>query len=114
MDLRRWAPPQLDDDRLAESASVVRAEILRRLEDLWGALAPWLEGAEDPDGVLRRPDPRLVTAALACLKQLHQLYRLDQPRPAGDKTPPASGEILARVMRELGELEARTARARGA
>lgn len=108
MDLRKWAPPELDDDKLAATAGVVRAELLRRLERTWSALEPWLEQKEDADGIVIRPDPRLVTAGLTCLRQLHQLYRLDQPRPTVDKAPPATGEILARVMKELGDLEARS------
>ena len=108
MDLSRWAPPQLDEEILAEQAPVIRAEILRRLEGLWTALGPWVDGREDQDGVISRPDARLVTAALTCLRQLQQLARLDQPRPSADKAPAVAGDVLAKVMAELGELEART------
>ena len=107
MDLARWVAPRLDDDTMAETAAVVRAELLRRLETLWGALSPWLDPAPDPDGVVVRPDPRLVTAALTCLRQLHQLYRLDQPRPAAQHAGDEPGEVLAKVLAELGDLEAR-------
>ena len=108
MDLRRWAPPQLDEEILADTAPTVRAEVLRRLETLWKALGPWVDPKEDADGILTRPDPRLVTAALTCLRALERLYRLDAPRPSADKPPTVAGDILAKVMTELSELEART------
>ena len=107
MDLTSWAPPRLDEEKLAETAPVVRAEILHRLETLWKALQPWIDGREDTDGIVARPDPRLVASALTCLKQLSNLTRLDQPRPGSDETKPVPAEILAKVVKELEALEAR-------
>lgn len=113
VDLVWQGAPRLDEEKLAEMAPMIRAEVLRRLENLWKAMEPWVDGRPGPDGVLDRPDPRLVAAGLTALRQLSQLARLDQPAKQADERKQAGPELLERVRRELGELEARTAQASG-
>jgi hypothetical protein len=48
MDLRKWAPPQLDEEILAEQPRSSGRDPAR-LEGLWTALGPWWTGGR-PDG----------------------------------------------------------------
>jgi hypothetical protein len=101
--------PRLDEEAIAEHAPVVRAEVFRRLESLWTALKPHIDGSPDEDGIVRRPDPRLVDSGIRILSQLQKLYRLDSPGKAADEAGEAvPGEVLAQVCRALADLEART------
>jgi hypothetical protein len=99
--------PSLDEDMLAEVAPYVRAEVFRRLERLWNALEPYVDGSKGEDGVVRRPDPRLMDAAVRVLWQLGRLARLDAPSRKPDEIPAAGPDVLEVVARSLAELEAR-------
>lgn len=97
----RFHLPQLDDAKVQEDAPTIRAELVRRLEYLWGVLQPYMEPSED-----RRPDPRYVEAGIRVLDRLMRLYRLDAP---GMKVQSevAGFDLVAEVERGLRELEQR-------
>ena len=97
----------LDEERLAEVAPYIRAEVFRRLEGLWSALEPHVDGSRGEDGEVRRPDPRLMDTAVRVLAQLHRLSRLDAPNRKSDEIQAAGPDALEVVARSLAELEAR-------
>lgn len=107
MNIQAWQVPTIDEEGLAQQAPVVRAEILRRLELLWTALAPHISGLPDPDGIVYRPDPRLVDAGLRVLRHLSVLYRLEAPRPSTPPIQATTTEDLVQVTAQLEVLEAR-------
>jgi hypothetical protein len=108
MDLVPATAPRLDEEIIAREAPVVRAEIWRRYEELWKMLQPFIDGGVDEDGLVRRPDPRLVDSALRVLADLRKVWRLDVPsRPDPEKAAQLPAEVLAKVEAQLAELEAR-------
>ena len=108
MELVPASQPRLDEEMIAENAPIIRAEVFRRYQEIWDALKPYVDGSSDEDGVVRRPDPRLVDSAIRVLAQLQKLWRLDTPsKPDPELSAQVPGEILAKVEAQLAELERR-------
>lgn len=91
------------DEEISDSAPLVRALMVERLEMIWSVCEPQITGA------LSKPDPRFIEAGIRVLDRLARLYRLDQPVPGGDGEP---SELIANadlVLTGLAELEQRVA-----
>lgn len=77
----------IDEEQVAESAPMVRALIVQRLEQVWRACDPHINPSkEDLDNGFRR-DPRYIEAGLRVLDRLAAIYlRLPRgnPDPIGD------------------------------
>lgn len=93
----------IGDEQVAESAPMVRALVVQRLEQMWTCVQPHVDGSAG------KPDPRFLEAGIRITDRLIRLYRLDQPVPhqdagEGDRIP-----MVDLVTRGLAELEARLA-----
>jgi hypothetical protein len=89
------------DDQISESAPLVRALVVERLEKIWRTCEPWITG------VGGKPDPRFIEAGIRVCDRLSKLYRLDAPQPGSDQP---DGDLVPKaelVIRGLAELEAR-------
>lgn len=91
------------DEEIHDSAPLVRALMVERLEMIWSVCEPQITGA------LSKPDPRFIEAGIRVLDRLARLYRLDQPVPGSDQP---SGDLIEHselVLAGLAELEQRVA-----
>lgn len=89
------------DEQVAESAPLVRALVVQRLEKIWSTCEPHITGTGG------KPDPRFVEAGIRVLDRLSRLYRLDLPVP-GSEQP--DGDLIPKaelVLAGLQELESR-------
>lgn len=76
----------IDEEQVSQSAPLVRALLVQRLEMMWRAVEPHIN-PEDDD---RRPDPRYLEAGIRVTDRLAKLYRLDHPQP-GANAPELEG-----------------------
>lgn len=108
MDMDRMKLPRIDDAKLNDDAPAIRAEVLRRLEQIWAAVSPKITPptAAGWDEEPPRLDPRFVDAGIRVLDRLMRLYRLDAPGVAAPE-PLSTQDAGERVARELLELERR-------
>ena len=93
----------IGDEQVADSAPLVRALVVQRLEQIWSTCEPHVTGAHG------KPDPRFVEAGIRVLDRLAKLYRLDLPVPGSDQS---SGDLIPvadLVSKGLLELETRMA-----
>lgn len=65
------------EEDLATNQAVVRATVFARLEQIWQACEPYINGE------LGKPDPRYLEAGIRTCDRLSKLYRLDAPQPSG-------------------------------
>jgi hypothetical protein len=87
----------IGEEELHDSAPLVRALVVQRLELLWRNVEPHV------DGSLSKPDPRFIEAGIRLLDRLNRLYRLDDPATGRDEVV---GELVPTSQLVLGELEA--------
>jgi hypothetical protein len=95
------APRGIADEQIHDSAPLVRALLVERLEQIWSTVVPHVTGE------VGKPDPRFIEAGIRVLDRLARLYRLDQPVPGAEQP---QGELVDRadlVLSGLKELEAR-------
>jgi hypothetical protein len=89
----------IGEEHLATSAPLVRALVVQRLETMWRACEPHIDGSAG------RPDPRYIEAGIRVTDRLSRLYRLDQPQPSGndddDTLAVDRRELAARALAEL-------------
>lgn len=99
-------PIEITDQHLRDNQARMRALVIQRLEQIWQACLPHVDGTLADEG--GRVDPRMVKIALDVSDRLHRLYRLDAP--AGEEKPePAALEAKDRlaVVESLRALEER-------
>lgn len=101
MEVQGWNPPSLGDEELSAQAPMVRAELVKRLEQIWKTCSPHI------DGSLPRPDPRYIEAGLRVLDRLTNLYRLNQPARGGEEPPDTVVDGRRLVLGKLAELTER-------
>lgn len=88
------------DEQVSESAPLVRALVVERLERMWRACEPFINSE------LGKPDPRFIEAGVRITDRLTRLYRLELPQPATNE--PDAGDVVDRrelAARTLLELE---------
>lgn len=91
------------DEEVAESAPLVRALLVQRLEQMWSAVEPQILGTTG------KPDPRHIEAGIRIVDRLARLYRLDDPVPGQSEDDPDRIQVADMVESTLRELEARMA-----
>lgn len=93
----------IGDEQVSESAPLVRALVVQRLEQIWTTVEPHVTGAAG------KPDPRFIEAGIRVCDRLSRLYRLDLPVPGSDQPTGDLVPVADLVARGLSELEARMA-----
>lgn len=91
----------IGDEQVSESAPLVRALVVQRLEQIWSTCQPHITGD------LGKPDPRFIEAGIRVCDRLIRLYRLDNPGPQADA---GEGDLIPKsdlVLAGLRELENR-------
>lgn len=91
----------IGDEQIHESAPLVRALVVQRLEQIWSICEPHVTGETG------KPDPRWAEAGIRVLDRLARLYRLDLPAPGAEQS---DGDLVPKselVLAGLKELEAR-------
>lgn len=92
--------PAIHDEDLVRQGPYMRYLVGQRLEDIWTACQPHI------DGTAARPDHRYVETGMRVLERMSRLYRLDAPAAAAEAaTAPADAARM--VEAGLLELEAR-------
>ena len=91
----------IGDTEIHDSAPLVRALLVQRLEKLWRTLEPYV------DGELHKPDPRFLEAGIRVLDRLERIYRLTQPVPQSQENQGDLVPVAELVQKDLAELEAR-------
>jgi hypothetical protein len=96
----------IGDEQVADSAPMVRALVVARLELMWRTCEPHIAGS------VGRPDPRFIEAGIRVVDRLMRIYRLDAPGPAVEDPDAVTGVSGQGRLREvvaagLEELEAR-------
>jgi hypothetical protein len=91
----------IGDEQIHDSAPMVRALLVERLEQIWSTCAPHVTGE------VGKPDPRFVEAGIRVLDRLAKLYRLDQPVPGTLEPDQDMIGNAHQVLESLKELEAR-------
>lgn len=100
----------ISDEQVTDSAPVVRALVVSRLELIWRSCEPFINPPADELGA-RKPDPRFVEAGIRVTDRLIDLYRLLKPANAGQEEQ--EGTDAAQVEQaalKLAELESRLAK----
>jgi hypothetical protein len=93
----------IGDEQVAESAPMVRALVVSRLEMIWRACEPHIlpPPPETEFDIPRKPDPRFVEAGIRVNDRLIALYGLLKTSPSLDKgeetTTVEVEQALARV-----------------
>lgn len=98
----------ISDEQVAESAPMVRALVVARLEKIWRACEPYIMPPPPEPGELpHRVDPRFVEAGIRVNDRLIALYGLLRPQPGQDQQPEAAPEAIQKALERAAELEER-------
>ena len=105
MDVSKLEIPALDDAMIGEKAPYIRALVAERLEAIWQACLPHI------DGDVPNPSAPMVELGLRATRELSRLFRLDSPA----HSDPAAVTGTNTGGRELvaGHLEVLEARIKG-
>jgi hypothetical protein len=96
------------EEEVAESAPMVRALVVSRLEMMWRSCEPHIMPPPPEDGELpRRPDPRFVEAGIRIVDRLTALYGLLKPQQAADEPAEQGPDAVEAAVRQVEALEAR-------
>lgn len=101
----------IGDEQVAESAPMVRALVVQRLERMWRSVEPYIKPPEPVMGLLdpgSRVDVRYIEAGVRITDRLIQLYGLLRPQ-LGQPEPDAEGRVDQRAvaLARAEELEAK-------
>ena len=101
----------IGDEQVAESAPMVRALVVSRLEMIWRACEPHILPPPPELGELpRRPDPRFVEAGIRVNDRLIALYGLLKPQQGAEEASTAPEESREQVEAQVRALEERLGR----
>lgn len=104
----------ISEEQVAESAPMVRALAVQRLEMIWRACEPNINLPQEHLDEGRRPDPRFIEAGIRVTDRLVSLYQLLKPQHQMSEPDAVSRQDQRELVRtRLTELEARV-RATGA
>jgi hypothetical protein len=89
--------PGIHDEDLVRQAPYMRYLVGQRLEEIWNACQPHL------DGTAARPDHRYVETSVRVLAHMSRLYRLDAPASPvlGETVPADAARMVEAGLREL-------------
>ena len=96
----------ITDEQVAQSAPMVRALVVSRLELIWRACEPHIL-AEDDDLGPRKPDPRFVEAGVRVTDRLIALYGLLKPSVGEEEAETSTRDQVEAAVKAAQELEAR-------
>lgn len=105
MNVVKFDIPALDDTMIAEKQPYIRALVADRLEQIWQACLPHI------DGGVANPSAPMVELGLRATRELARLFRLDSP--AGAAPDAVTGTNLGHRELVAGQLEVLEARMRG-
>lgn len=96
------------EEQVAESAPMVRAIVVQRLEQVWRACEPHINPDEAALELGFRRDPRYIEAGIRVLDRLTAIYGLLKPHQTqGDPDAGSSLEVRAQLVRQLEDLESK-------
>lgn len=96
----------INEEHVAESAPMVRALVVQRLEQVWRACEPHINPDEVALELGFRRDPRYIEAGIRVLDRLTAIYGLLKPHSVqADPDAGSSVDQRAALVRELEELE---------
>jgi hypothetical protein len=99
----------IDDEQVAESAPMVRALVVSRLEMIWRACEPHImpPPPETEYDQPRKPDPRFVEAGIRVNDRLIALYGLLKTNPGLDKGEETTTVEVEQALSRVRALEER-------
>jgi len=96
-DMNRELEPgnhSIGEDEVAQSAPMVRALVVQRLEMIWRNCEPHIQLTPEDLEIGRRPDPRFIEAGIRVNDRLIALYGLLKPQQSSDPGPEEGVEAL--------------------
>lgn len=100
----------IGEEQVADSAPMVRALVVQRLEQVWRACEPHINPDEVALELGFRRDPRYIEAGIRVLDRLTAIYGLLKPHQTqADPDAGSSVDQRAALVRDLEELEAKIA-----
>jgi DNA-binding transcriptional regulator YdaS (Cro superfamily) len=98
----------INEEQVAQSAPLVRALVVQRLEMIWRACEPRINLSEEDQQAGRSVDPRFVEAGIRVTDRLVALYGLTKPQHAMAEPDAGSRVDQRELVRKLvSELEAK-------
>lgn len=98
----------ITEEQVSESAPLVRALVVARLEMIWRACEPRINLSQEDQELGRVVDPRFVEAGIRVTDRLVQLYQLTKPQHQMAEPDAVSRQDQRELVRsKLGELEAK-------
>ena len=98
----------IDEKHVAESAPMVRALVVQRLEQVWRACEPHINVSQEDLDLGFRRDPRYIEAGIRVLDRLASIYGLlKTTQVQADPDQGSSADQRAQLTRDLAELEQR-------
>jgi len=99
----------IGDEQVAESAPMVRALVVSRLEMIWRACEPHIlpPPPETEFDMPRKPDPRFVEAGIRVNDRLIALYGLLKTSPGLDKAEETTSVEVEQALARVRALEDR-------
>lgn len=92
----------IGEEQLSNSAPLVRALVVQRLELMWRTCEPFINAEAG------KPDPRFIEAGIRVVDRLTRLYRLDSPVHGANEPDTGTRTDTRELVRlQVGELEAR-------
>ena len=101
----------IGEEQVADSAPLVRALVVQRLEQVWRACEPHINPDPTDLELGFRRDPRYIEAGIRVLDRLTAIYGLLKPHQVqADPDAGSSLEQRGQLIKELEELEQRVQR----
>lgn len=98
----------IGEEQVSQSAPLVRALAVQRLELIWRAVEPYINLSQDDRDMGRRPDPRFVEAGIRVVDRLVGIYGLLKPQQGSpDAITESREELLGMANERIVSLEAR-------
>lgn len=98
----------IDEKHVAESAPMVRALVVQRLEQVWRACEPHINVSQEDLDLGFRRDPRYIEAGIRVLDRLASIYGLlKTTQLQADPDAGSSEDQRRQLTLELSELESR-------
>jgi hypothetical protein len=92
----------ITDEELSESAPLMRALVVQRLELMWRGVEPFVDPGQG------KPDPRFVEAGIRILDRLGRVFRLDDPvSGTASEVTGSSPSVALTVAEQVTQLELR-------
>lgn len=90
----------IGEEQVAQSAPLVRALAVQRLEMIWAACEPHIRLTQDDIELGRKPDPRFVEAGIRVVDRLINVYGLLKPQQGSLDSDTQSNEELLSIANE--------------